>query len=42
MEEDTLGVEQRRIGQKVVDSNFNQETLGKVEMCCDDGKVRHP
>ena len=40
--EDALGVEQRQIGQEVVNFNLNRETLGKVGTCCDDGKVRYP
>jgi hypothetical protein len=40
--EDALSVEQQKIGQEVVDFNLNQETFGKVEICCIDGKVRYP
>jgi hypothetical protein len=39
--EDALGVEQRKIGQEVVNFNFNQKFFGKVGMCCKDGKVRY-
>jgi hypothetical protein len=39
---DTLGVEQRKIGKEGVNFNLNQETFGKVGMCCKDGKVRYP
>jgi hypothetical protein len=41
--EDALGVmEQRKIGQAVVDSNLIQEMMGKESVVCDDGKVRYP
>jgi hypothetical protein len=40
--EDALGVQQRKIGQEVVDFNLNLETLGKVGKLCEDGKVRYP
>jgi hypothetical protein len=40
--EDLLGVEQRLIGQEVVDSNLLRETMGKTAITCDDGKIRHP
>jgi hypothetical protein len=40
--EDALGVQQRKIGQDVVDFNLNQETMGKEAFMCDDGKLRYP
>jgi hypothetical protein len=40
--EDALGVEQRKIGQDVVDSNLNQETMGKEAVLCEDGNLRFP
>ncbi len=40
--EDALGVEQRKIGQAVIDSNLIQETMGKESVVCDDGKIRYP
>jgi hypothetical protein len=40
--EDALGVEQRRIGQEVVDHNLFKETMGKIGTSCEDGKVRYP
>jgi hypothetical protein len=40
--EDALGVKQRKIGQAVVNSNLNQEMMGKESVLCDDGTVRYP
>jgi hypothetical protein len=40
--EDALGIKQRKIGQEVVDFNLNQETQGKVGLCCKEGRVRYP
>jgi hypothetical protein len=40
--EDAMGVEQRRIGQEVADSNLLKETIGKVGVLHSDGKVRYP
>ena len=40
--EDLLGVEQRKIGQEVVDSNLARETMGKEATLCDDGVIRYP
>jgi hypothetical protein len=40
--EDALGVEQQKIGKEVVDTNLNQETMGKEAVLCEDGKLRYP
>ncbi len=40
--EGALGVEQRKIGKEVVDTNLNQETMGKEAVLCEDGKLRYP
>jgi hypothetical protein len=39
---DALGIEQRLIGPEVVDSNLLKETMGKIAVLCDDGKLRYP
>ncbi len=39
--EETLGIEQIKIGQRVADFNLKKETLGKVAVLCD-GKAKYP
>jgi hypothetical protein len=40
--EDAIGVQQQIIGQDVVDTNLNQETMGKEAVLCEDGKCQYP
>jgi hypothetical protein len=38
---DVLGIEQRLIGQGLVNSNLLKETMGKIAMFCNYGKLRY-
>jgi hypothetical protein len=40
--EDALGVEQQNIRKEVINTNLNQETMGKEAVLCEDGKLRYP